>query len=46
MVLGTLLGSTQLSLITGWHHAWGLSDQMFVLGDSVVLTVLGQVRGA
>ena len=43
MVLGALLGSTTLILITGLNRKLGLSDQLFMLGDSVVLTVLGQV---
>ncbi|KAG2422597.1 hypothetical protein HXX76_015924 [Chlamydomonas incerta] len=43
MALGTLLSSSQLILISGLHRQWGLSDQVFVLGDSVVLTVLGQI---
>ncbi len=44
MVLGTLLGSTTLLLVSGANRQLGLSDQLFVLGDSVILTVLGQVR--
>ena len=44
MVLGAALGSTQLLLVTGANRALGLSDKLFVLGDSVILTVLGQVR--
>lgn len=43
MVLGTLLGSTTLLLVSGVNRQLGLSDQLFVLGDSMVLTVLGQV---
>lgn len=39
MILGTLLSSTQLILISGLHRQWGISDQVFVLGDSVILTV-------
>lgn len=42
-VLGCALGMTQLVLITGLNRQWGLSDELFVLGDSVVLVVLGQV---
>eukprot|EP00198_Chlamydomonas_reinhardtii_P010970 XP_001700307.1 folate/pteridine transporter [Chlamydomonas reinhardtii] len=37
MVLGTALNSSQLVLISGLHRQWGLSDQLFVLGDSMVL---------
>ncbi|KIZ01943.1 hypothetical protein MNEG_6021 [Monoraphidium neglectum] len=43
MIIGTALGSTQLLLVSGANRALGLSDQLFVLGDSVILTVLGQV---
>ncbi|GLI60781.1 hypothetical protein VaNZ11_003013 [Volvox africanus] len=43
MVVGTVLSSSQLILISGLHRQWGLSDQLFVLGDSMVLTVLGQI---
>jgi len=43
MVLGTALGSTQLLLVSGANRALGLNDKLFVLGDSVILTVLGQV---
>lgn len=45
MVLGAALGSTQLLLVSGASRALGLDDQLFVLGDSVILTVLGQARG-
>jgi hypothetical protein len=33
----------QLILVSGANRALGLSDELFVLGDSVILTVLGQV---
>jgi hypothetical protein len=33
----------QLLLVSGANRALGLSDELFVLGDSVILTVLGQV---
>jgi hypothetical protein len=39
MILGTALGSTQLILVSRANLALGLSDQLFVLGDSVILTV-------
>jgi len=42
-VTGAALSSTQLLLVTRANAALGLSDQLFVLGDSVVLTVLGQL---
>ncbi|KAK9863552.1 hypothetical protein WJX84_003033 [Apatococcus fuscideae] len=41
--IGTALGLTQLLLITGVNKQLGLSNELFVLGDSLVLTVLGQV---
>ena len=40
---GTGLGMTQLVLILRLNKAWGLSDELFALGDSALLTVLGQV---
>ncbi|KAG2486124.1 hypothetical protein HYH03_015219 [Edaphochlamys debaryana] len=43
MLLGTALGSTQLILVSGLHRQYGISDQVFVLGDTVILTVLGQI---
>ncbi|CAI5510679.1 unnamed protein product [Closterium sp. Naga37s-1] len=43
-VAGALLGSTQLLLVTGLNRSLGISDQYFLLGDSLILTVLGQVR--
>ncbi|CAL8466314.1 g5850 [Coccomyxa elongata] len=42
-VVGTGLGMTQVLLITGTSRALGISNELFVLGDSVVLTALGQV---
>eukprot|EP00667_Euglena_gracilis_P005685 EG_transcript_5729 len=42
-LLGTVLGLSQLLLVTGYNRQLGLSDQLFSLGDSVILTVLGQV---
>lgn len=42
-ILGTGLGMTQLMLITGVNRTLGISDQVFALGDSALLTVLGQV---
>lgn len=41
--LGTALGFTQLMLVTGLNRELGISDEWFALGDSLVLTVLGQV---
>lgn len=42
-IVGTLLGLTQLLLVTGINRKIGIGDQWFTLGDTLVLTVLGQV---
>ena len=42
-LLGCALGMTQLSLVSGWHRQFGISDKVFALSDSVVLTALGQL---
>lgn len=42
-MIGTGLGLTQLVLITGLNRQIGVSDELFALGDSALLTVLGQV---
>mmetsp|Transcript_28542 Transcript_28542/g.71525 ORF Transcript_28542/g.71525 Transcript_28542/m.71525 type:complete len:546 (-) Transcript_28542:208-1845(-) len=42
-LLSASLGLTDLILITGLNREWGLDDHLFVLGDSLLLTVLGQV---
>ncbi|CAI7762818.1 unnamed protein product [Closterium sp. NIES-54] len=42
-IAGALLGSTQLLLVTGLNRSLGISDQYFLLGDSLILTVLGQI---
>lgn len=42
-VLGTGLGMTQLMLITGVNRTLGISNELFALSDSALLTVLGQV---
>lgn len=39
----TLCYAAQLLLVSGANRTLGLSDELFVLGDSVILTVLGQV---
>jgi hypothetical protein len=46
MLLGTALASTQLLLVSGANRALGLSDKLFVLGDSALLTALGEVSDA
>lgn len=43
MILGTALRSTQLLLVSGANRTLGLSDELFVLADSALLTVLAQV---
>lgn len=42
-LLGFALGSTQLLLVTGMNRSLGISDEWFAMGDSLILTVLGQV---
>ncbi|KAI7846290.1 hypothetical protein COHA_000218 [Chlorella ohadii] len=42
-IIGTGLGLTQLMLVTGVNRQLGLSDQLFALADTALLTVLGQV---
>jgi folate/biopterin transporter len=42
-LIGTALGLTQLLLVTGLNRDLGISDEWFAMGDSLVLTVLGQV---
>ncbi|GAQ78782.1 Biopterin transport-related protein [Klebsormidium nitens] len=42
-IIGCTLGMSQLLLVTGTNRALGIDDQWFAMGDSLVLTVLGQV---
>jgi len=42
-LVGTAVSLTQLLLVTGYNRELGLDDQIFSLGDSVVLTLLGQI---
>lgn len=42
-VFGTAIGMTQLLLVTGANRELGIPDAAFALGDSVALTVAGQV---
>ncbi|XP_068635040.1 folate-biopterin transporter 1, chloroplastic [Aristolochia californica] len=41
-ILGSALGLTQLILVTGLNREFGLSDEWFAIGDSLIITVLGQ----
>lgn len=41
-ILGAALGTTQVFLVTGLNRQLGISDEWFAIGDSLVLTVLGQ----
>jgi len=43
IVISTLLGLTTLLLVTHTNRAMGIDDRLFSLGDSVVLTVMGQI---
>lgn len=40
---GTLLGMSQVFLVTGLNRQFGISDEWFAIGDSLILTVLGQI---
>ncbi|XP_078430910.1 major facilitator superfamily protein isoform X2 [Wolffia australiana] len=41
-ILGSALGMTQVLLVTGLNRQMGISDEWFSIGDSLILTVLGQ----
>uniref|UniRef100_A0A0A9HT83 Major facilitator superfamily (MFS) profile domain-containing protein n=1 Tax=Arundo donax TaxID=35708 RepID=A0A0A9HT83_ARUDO len=41
-VLGSALGMTQVLLVTGLNRKFGISDEWFSIGDSLIITVLGQ----
>jgi folate/biopterin transporter len=42
-VISTLLGLTTLLLVTHANRSLGISDEWFSLGDSLILTVMGQI---
>ncbi|PVH31078.1 hypothetical protein PAHAL_9G053100 [Panicum hallii] len=41
-VVGSALGMTQVLLVTGLSRKLGISDEWFSIGDSLIITVLGQ----
>ncbi|KAJ3669910.1 hypothetical protein LUZ60_010234 [Juncus effusus] len=41
-ILGSALGMTQVLLVTGLNRQFGISDEWFAIGDSLIITVLGQ----
>ncbi|KAL8105080.1 folate-biopterin transporter 1, chloroplastic isoform X2 [Apium graveolens] len=41
-IFGTALGLTQVFLVTGINRQLGISDEWFAIGDSLIITVLGQ----
>ncbi|XP_057820866.2 folate-biopterin transporter 1, chloroplastic isoform X2 [Cryptomeria japonica] len=41
-LFGAGLGMTQIILVTGINRQYGISDEWFAVGDSLILTVLGQ----
>jgi folate/biopterin transporter len=43
IVISTVLGLSMLILVTHANRALGISDQWFSLGDSLILTVMGQI---
>ncbi|CAI9771320.1 unnamed protein product [Fraxinus pennsylvanica] len=40
--IGSALGMTQVLLVTGLNRQLGISDEWFAIGDSLIITVLGQ----
>ena len=43
IVISTLLGLTNLLLVTHTNRVIGIDDRLFSLGDSLILTVMGQI---
>ncbi|KQK20680.1 folate-biopterin transporter 1, chloroplastic [Brachypodium distachyon] len=41
-IIGSALGMTQVLLVTGLNRQLGISDEWFSIGDSLIITVLGQ----
>ncbi|KAI3997920.1 hypothetical protein MKX01_038811 [Papaver californicum] len=41
-IIGSALGMTQVILVTGLNRQFGISDEWFAVGDSLIITVLGQ----
>ncbi|KAL6581738.1 hypothetical protein OROMI_005752 [Orobanche minor] len=42
-IIGSALGMTQVLLVTGLNRKFGIDDEWFAIGDSLIITVLGQV---
>jgi folate/biopterin transporter len=42
-VIASMLGLSMLILVTHYNRTLGISDQWFSLGDSLILTVMGQI---
>ncbi|XP_062212666.1 folate-biopterin transporter 1, chloroplastic-like isoform X2 [Phragmites australis] len=42
-ILGSALGMTQVLLATGLNQKFGISNEWFSIGDSLIITVLGQI---
>ncbi|XP_020579692.1 folate-biopterin transporter 1, chloroplastic isoform X2 [Phalaenopsis equestris] len=41
-IIGSVVGMTQVLLVTGLNREFGISDQWFAIGDSLIITVLSQ----
>ncbi|GMH18831.1 hypothetical protein Nepgr_020672 [Nepenthes gracilis] len=41
-IAGTALGMSQVILVAGLNRQFGISDEWFTIGDSLIITVLGQ----
>ncbi|KAJ1483450.1 folate-biopterin transporter, partial [Baffinella frigidus] len=42
-IISTLLGLTQLIMVFRWNLAWGIPDEVFCLGESAVLSIVGWI---
>ncbi|XP_042509105.1 folate-biopterin transporter 1, chloroplastic-like isoform X2 [Macadamia integrifolia] len=43
-IIGSALGMTQIFLVTGLNRQFGVSDEWFSIGDSLIITVLAQLH--
>lgn len=41
-IIGSVMGMTQVVLVTGLNRQFGISDEWFSVGDSLIITVLSQ----
>jgi folate/biopterin transporter len=43
IIISSVLGMSALILVTHTNRAWGIDDRWFTLGDSAILTAMGQI---